>query len=192
MFVLWRTVTRSHFTPIMVTVVRSWARCFKIHLGCFSPPRGFIRYQQTVWKQYHWKVIWHPLKAQSSILENLREWGFEFQDIWVKFWDTQNNNKMLGGGNMPLFSIPCREGERSNVPLHFLSMKARWVLAVRGKQFYDTTPEVDNYSLEDNYSAAPFILQIQCIQIKCYHEIISIGHKKYEKYNLPWFRSLSW
>lgn len=36
------------------------------------------------------------------------------------------------------------------------------------------------------------ILLIQCIQIKCYHEIISIGHKKYEKYNLPWFRSLSW
>ena len=34
--------------------------------------------------------------------------------------------------------------------------------------------------------------QIQCIQIKCYHEIISIGHKKYQKYNLPWFRSLSW
>lgn len=37
-----------------------------------------------------------------------------------------------------------------------------------------------------------FALQIQCIQIKCYHEIISIGHKKYQKYNLPWFRSLSW
>ena len=36
------------------------------------------------------------------------------------------------------------------------------------------------------------VLQIQCIQIKCYHEIISIGHKKYQKYNLPWFRSLSW
>lgn len=36
------------------------------------------------------------------------------------------------------------------------------------------------------------ILLIQCIQIKCYHEIISIGHKKYQKYNLPWFRSLSW
>lgn len=36
------------------------------------------------------------------------------------------------------------------------------------------------------------ILLIQCIQIKCYHEIISIGHKKYQKHNLPWFRSLSW
>ncbi|XP_032236379.1 phosphatidate cytidylyltransferase 2 isoform X2 [Nematostella vectensis] len=36
------------------------------------------------------------------------------------------------------------------------------------------------------------IILIQCLQIKCFHEIISIGHKKYQKHNLPWFRSLSW
>ena len=34
--------------------------------------------------------------------------------------------------------------------------------------------------------------QIQCIQIKCFHEIISIGHKKYQSLSLPWFRTLSW
>ncbi|XP_046860577.1 phosphatidate cytidylyltransferase 1-like [Xenia sp. Carnegie-2017] len=36
------------------------------------------------------------------------------------------------------------------------------------------------------------ILLIQCIQIKCFHEIISIGHKKYQSLSLPWFRILSW
>lgn len=36
------------------------------------------------------------------------------------------------------------------------------------------------------------IVLIQCIQIKCFHEIISIGHKKYQSLSLPWFRSLSW
>ncbi|XP_068703938.1 phosphatidate cytidylyltransferase 1-like [Montipora capricornis] len=43
-----------------------------------------------------------------------------------------------------------------------------------------------------HFGPLALILLIQCIQIKCYHEIISIGHKNYEKYNLPWFRSLSW
>ncbi|XP_022654608.1 phosphatidate cytidylyltransferase, photoreceptor-specific-like isoform X2 [Varroa jacobsoni] len=30
------------------------------------------------------------------------------------------------------------------------------------------------------------------IQVKCYHEIISIGYAVYRVHNLPWFRSLSW
>lgn len=34
--------------------------------------------------------------------------------------------------------------------------------------------------------------QIFVIQVKCYHEIISIGHIQYKKSNLPWFRTLSW
>lgn len=68
LFVLWRTVTRSHFTPIMVTVMRSWARCFKIHLGCFSPPRGFIRYQQTVMETVPLKSNLTP--PQSSVLNS--------------------------------------------------------------------------------------------------------------------------
>jgi len=33
---------------------------------------------------------------------------------------------------------------------------------------------------------------IFAIQVKCYHEIISIGHIQYKKFNLPWFRTLSW
>ncbi|XP_028399754.1 phosphatidate cytidylyltransferase 1-like [Dendronephthya gigantea] len=36
------------------------------------------------------------------------------------------------------------------------------------------------------------IILIQLIQIKCFHEIISIGHKKYQSLSLPWFRTLSW
>ncbi|XP_031553815.1 phosphatidate cytidylyltransferase 2-like [Actinia tenebrosa] len=36
------------------------------------------------------------------------------------------------------------------------------------------------------------IITVQCLQIKCFHEVISIGYQKYKKYNLPWFRSLSW
>lgn len=104
--------------------MHSWARCFKIHLGCFSPPRGFIRYHQTVWKQYYWKVIWHPLKAQSdSILENLREWGFKFQDIWVKFWATQNNNKMLGVVTCHCLVYPVGKGREAMFPYAFCQWK---------------------------------------------------------------------
>ncbi|KAK3713142.1 hypothetical protein QZH41_010052, partial [Actinostola sp. cb2023] len=36
------------------------------------------------------------------------------------------------------------------------------------------------------------ILLVQCLQIKCFLEVITIGYQKYKKYNLPWFRSLSW
>ncbi|KAG2466392.1 CDS1 cytidylyltransferase, partial [Polypterus senegalus] len=30
------------------------------------------------------------------------------------------------------------------------------------------------------------------IQIKCFHEIITIGYRVYHSYDLPWFRTLSW
>ncbi|XP_018423067.1 PREDICTED: phosphatidate cytidylyltransferase 1-like [Nanorana parkeri] len=36
------------------------------------------------------------------------------------------------------------------------------------------------------------IILVSAIQVKCFHEIISIGHKVYRSYELPWFRSLSW
>lgn len=36
------------------------------------------------------------------------------------------------------------------------------------------------------------VVMIICIQVKCYHEVISVGHQHYKKYNLPWFRTLSW
>ncbi|XP_057298258.1 phosphatidate cytidylyltransferase 2-like [Hydractinia symbiolongicarpus] len=36
------------------------------------------------------------------------------------------------------------------------------------------------------------LLLIVAIQVKCYHEIISVGHQNYKKYNLPMFRTLSW
>ncbi|XP_053317710.1 phosphatidate cytidylyltransferase 1 [Spea bombifrons] len=36
------------------------------------------------------------------------------------------------------------------------------------------------------------ILLVSAIQVKCYHEIISIGHRVYKSYELPWFRTLSW
>lgn len=40
----------------------------------------------------------------------------------------------------------------------------------------------------------PYVLMltILCIQVKCFHEIITIGHQYYRFYDLPWFRSLSW
>ena len=31
-----------------------------------------------------------------------------------------------------------------------------------------------------------------CVQIKCFHEIITIGYNVYHSYDLPWFRTLSW
>ncbi|KAG8454378.1 hypothetical protein GDO86_000848 [Hymenochirus boettgeri] len=39
---------------------------------------------------------------------------------------------------------------------------------------------------------AMLILLVSAIQVKCFHEIISIGHKIYRSYELPWFRTLSW
>ncbi|KAE8631166.1 hypothetical protein XENTR_v10001101 [Xenopus tropicalis] len=36
------------------------------------------------------------------------------------------------------------------------------------------------------------ILLVSAIQVKCFQEIISIGHRVYRSYELPWFRTLSW
>uniref|UniRef100_A0A2K5NH36 Phosphatidate cytidylyltransferase n=1 Tax=Cercocebus atys TaxID=9531 RepID=A0A2K5NH36_CERAT len=40
----------------------------------------------------------------------------------------------------------------------------------------------------------PMVLMIivMCVQIKCFHEIITIGYNVYHSYDLPWFRTLSW
>lgn len=35
-------------------------------------------------------------------------------------------------------------------------------------------------------------VQVMCVQIKCFHEIITIGYNVYHSYDLPWFRTLSW
>lgn len=36
------------------------------------------------------------------------------------------------------------------------------------------------------------VLLVFVIQIKCFHEIITIGYIVYKSYDLPWFRTLSW
>uniref|UniRef100_A0A3P9PVR7 Phosphatidate cytidylyltransferase n=1 Tax=Poecilia reticulata TaxID=8081 RepID=A0A3P9PVR7_POERE len=40
----------------------------------------------------------------------------------------------------------------------------------------------------------PMVLMmiVLCVQIKCFHEIITIGYNVYHSYDLPWFRTLSW
>ncbi|GAB1286933.1 Phosphatidate cytidylyltransferase 2 [Apodemus speciosus] len=40
----------------------------------------------------------------------------------------------------------------------------------------------------------PMVLMmiVMCVQIKCFHEIITIGYNVYHSYDLPWFRTLSW
>ena len=35
-------------------------------------------------------------------------------------------------------------------------------------------------------------LLIQAIQVKCFHEIITIGYVVYKSHHLPWFRTISW
>ncbi|CAH1793897.1 unnamed protein product [Owenia fusiformis] len=36
------------------------------------------------------------------------------------------------------------------------------------------------------------VLLILMLQIKCFHEIITIGYQVYKSHDLPWFRTLSW
>uniref|UniRef100_A0A8C2LQQ2 Phosphatidate cytidylyltransferase n=1 Tax=Cricetulus griseus TaxID=10029 RepID=A0A8C2LQQ2_CRIGR len=36
------------------------------------------------------------------------------------------------------------------------------------------------------------MLLVLGIQVKCFHEIITIGYRVYHSYDLPWFRTLSW
>nr|XP_028599513.1 phosphatidate cytidylyltransferase 1 isoform X2 [Podarcis muralis] len=36
------------------------------------------------------------------------------------------------------------------------------------------------------------MLLVMSIQVKCFHEIITIGYRVYRSYELPWFRTLSW
>lgn len=46
---------------------------------------------------------------------------------------------------------------------------------------------------EDPRKSSPFsVFQVMCVQIKCFHEIITIGYNVYHSYDLPWFRTLSW
>ncbi|MFN2753236.1 phosphatidate cytidylyltransferase, partial [Escherichia coli] len=37
----------------------------------------------------------------------------------------------------------------------------------------------------------PMVLMmiVMCVQIKCFHEIITIGYNVYHSYDLPWFRT---
>nr|CAB3229565.1 phosphatidate cytidylyltransferase 2-like [Phallusia mammillata] len=37
-----------------------------------------------------------------------------------------------------------------------------------------------------------FMFSVILCQVKCFHEIITIGHQVYKSYDLPWFRTLSW
>ncbi|XP_078495229.1 phosphatidate cytidylyltransferase 2-like [Ciona intestinalis] len=37
-----------------------------------------------------------------------------------------------------------------------------------------------------------FMASVILFQVKCFHEIITIGHQVYKSYDLPWFRTLSW
>lgn len=36
------------------------------------------------------------------------------------------------------------------------------------------------------------VSQVLAIQLKCYSEIIGIGHRVYRSHKLPWFRTLAW
>ncbi|CAF4904252.1 unnamed protein product [Pieris macdunnoughi] len=36
------------------------------------------------------------------------------------------------------------------------------------------------------------MITVLCVQVKCFEEIINIGHAVYRVHGLPWFRSLSW
>lgn len=36
------------------------------------------------------------------------------------------------------------------------------------------------------------VILVMALQIKCFHEIITIGYVVYKSYELPWFRTLSW
>eukprot|EP00058_Branchiostoma_floridae_P003393 XP_002588881.1 hypothetical protein BRAFLDRAFT_284160 [Branchiostoma floridae] len=36
------------------------------------------------------------------------------------------------------------------------------------------------------------IIAVMTVQLKCFQEIISIGHKVYQSHDLPWFRTLQW
>eukprot|EP00111_Clytia_hemisphaerica_P016609 TCONS_00049231-protein len=42
------------------------------------------------------------------------------------------------------------------------------------------------------FGPSGLVVLIVMITTKCYHEIISVGHQVYKKYNLPLFRTLSW
>uniref|UniRef100_A0A8C2DGX3 Phosphatidate cytidylyltransferase n=3 Tax=Cyprinus carpio TaxID=7962 RepID=A0A8C2DGX3_CYPCA len=42
------------------------------------------------------------------------------------------------------------------------------------------------------YLGPIMLIFVMSIQIKCFHEIITIGYRVYHSYDLPWFRTLSW
>lgn len=51
---------------------------------------------------------------------------------------------------------------------------------------------ISSFSLIIYLGPLAITLLVLAIQIKCFHEIITIGHVVYRSNNLPWFRTISW
>ena len=65
-------------------------------------------------------------------------------------------------------------------------------ISIRWKHLLSTMTVLK--ACEDPRKSPPISLffQVMCVQIKCFHEIITIGYNVYHSYDLPWFRTLSW
>ncbi|CAG5919841.1 unnamed protein product [Menidia menidia] len=64
-------------------------------------------------------------------------------------------------------------------------------------RFCRKSPETSRFVSVGHASLTPFLMrrfsvQVLCVQIKCFQEIITIGYSVYHSYHLPWFRTLSW
>ncbi|KAM3831602.1 phosphatidate cytidylyltransferase 1 [Vipera latastei] len=55
-----------------------------------------------------------------------------------------------------------------------------------------TLAMISGFSLIIYMGSFMLMLLVLTIQVKCFHEIITIGYRVYRSYDLPWFRTLSW
>ncbi|XP_055290336.1 phosphatidate cytidylyltransferase 1 [Moschus berezovskii] len=63
--------------------------------------------------------------------------------------------------------------------------------ATKSSQLYLLDVSDFLYSVLFCHASTPFWVVLS-IQVKCFHEIITIGYRVYHSYDLPWFRTLSW
>lgn len=93
----------------------------------------------------------------------------------------------------PLPSCPSGEGLPQDTDQVFESLKEmspRWRnWLIRG---FFTCLMLGGFGFMVYLGPLALTILILAIQVKCFHEIITIGYVVYKSHNLPWFRTISW
>jgi phosphatidate cytidylyltransferase len=114
--------------------------------------------------------------------------------------DTKNENVLTGISDEEMEPLPSVPSGEKEIPqdagkievldsaLKYLNPKFKnWIVRGILASFM-----ISSFSFIIYLGPLAITLLVLAIQIKCFHEIITIGHVVYRSNNLPWFRTISW